>query len=356
MLIPTDKGTRFKSLPFASEKELQDQIEAHPGVLDVLSTINKQDTSLLIIGREFAVQSGSIDFLATDAEGTVYIVETKLAANPELRRAVIGQVLEYASNLRDMPYEVFEAQCSDYCQRPLAHALTDFYRNQANDDDAARGPGEYEWGPQRGLEQAQFNIVVVTDAINFEIQRLFNYIDEVTSDNLNFIVLEINKYQVEGKTYLHSNVAWAAKYIRSLFSRRVLREQDYLASLLPPIRELVAFIDRWCTAQGLSKTATTKGLSWKNDAGAGGSVHVAVDHIATNWATIRVHDDAFGELKRITMRRANEAGFELIGGKTGGFRARFDDLLRLDAAEVFLSLANNVMKEANRLASAGGEK
>ncbi len=356
-MFATDESLAFAPVGFANEEALQDHIEQHPNVLDVISRMNRQDASLFIIGREFSVQSGFVDFLATDVEASLYIIETKLTGNPELRRTVIGQVLEYASNLRDMSYEAFAAQCSDYLQMPFAQALADFYQGQSRDsEEVARSVGEYEALIRGNVKRGQFNIVVATDTINLDIQRLFNFIDEKTTDRLNFIVLEINRYEIDSRVFLHSNVAWAAKYIRSLYSRRVLREQDYVASLLPPTRELIRFVDRWCTDKELSKTPTTKGLSWKNDAGAGGSVHVAEDHIATNWSTIRVQDEAFEEFKKGTMRHAEEAGFELMGGKTGGFRARFDDLLQRDDAGGFLSLAHSVMKEANRLASVSSER
>jgi hypothetical protein len=52
--------------------------------------------------------SGSTDLLGVDSDGNVYIVECKLASNSEIRRKVIGQVLEYAAFLWNMPYEDFD--------------------------------------------------------------------------------------------------------------------------------------------------------------------------------------------------------------------------------------------------------
>ncbi|MDI6773111.1 MAG: hypothetical protein QME77_11095 [bacterium] len=53
-------------------------------------------------GREVSVEVGSIDVLLISESGRVAIVETKLAYNPERRRAVLAQLMEYAVHLRGM--------------------------------------------------------------------------------------------------------------------------------------------------------------------------------------------------------------------------------------------------------------
>jgi hypothetical protein len=59
-------------------------------------------------GREVPVRQGGdikIDVLLLSSLGRIGIVETKLAYNPEMRRAVVAQVLEYAIHIsmRDLP-------------------------------------------------------------------------------------------------------------------------------------------------------------------------------------------------------------------------------------------------------------
>lgn len=49
--------------------------------------------------REYPVEVGSIDVLLLSAQGRVAIVETKLASNPELRRRVLAQALDYLTHL-----------------------------------------------------------------------------------------------------------------------------------------------------------------------------------------------------------------------------------------------------------------
>ena len=51
--------------------------------------------------REYRVAVGSIDVLLLSSEGRIALVETKLSSNPELRRSVLAQVLDYLTHLAD---------------------------------------------------------------------------------------------------------------------------------------------------------------------------------------------------------------------------------------------------------------
>lgn len=51
--------------------------------------------------REFKVEVGQIDVLLLSSQGRVAVVETKLATNPELRRRVLAQALDYLTHLSD---------------------------------------------------------------------------------------------------------------------------------------------------------------------------------------------------------------------------------------------------------------
>lgn len=51
--------------------------------------------------REYRVDVGKIDVLLLSSQGRVGIVETKLASNPELRRRVLAQALDYLTHLAE---------------------------------------------------------------------------------------------------------------------------------------------------------------------------------------------------------------------------------------------------------------
>lgn len=56
--------------------------------------------------REYAVaDTGSIDVLLLSSQGRIGIVETKLSFNPERRREVVAQILDYAVALQETPLD-----------------------------------------------------------------------------------------------------------------------------------------------------------------------------------------------------------------------------------------------------------
>lgn len=54
--------------------------------------------------REFQTSAGRIDVLLVSESGRVAIVETKLSYNPERRRSVLAQLLDYATSLPEMDF------------------------------------------------------------------------------------------------------------------------------------------------------------------------------------------------------------------------------------------------------------
>ena len=69
--------------------------------------------------------SGSTDVLAFSAQGDIAIVECKLAANPEIKRKVIGQILEYAAYLWKMNYEQVDNRIQQMKGKSLAELVAE---------------------------------------------------------------------------------------------------------------------------------------------------------------------------------------------------------------------------------------
>ena len=70
--------------------------------------------------REFQVETGQIDVMLLSSQGRVAIVETKLATNPEIRRRVLAQVLDYLVHLADSFNEKLPEIPKDADGQPVA--------------------------------------------------------------------------------------------------------------------------------------------------------------------------------------------------------------------------------------------
>jgi len=81
---------------FEKEDSLQRYIYDNPESIPLYDI--KEDIRLLILDREFPTNSGPIDAIGIDKDGSIYIVETKLYKNPD-KRTVVAQALDYGAAL-----------------------------------------------------------------------------------------------------------------------------------------------------------------------------------------------------------------------------------------------------------------
>lgn len=103
----------LKRLPRDHEKfgesYLQELLAAHPGLLPI-AEIRDDAGELVCIGREIGLSSYAIDNLYLSTGGYPVIVETKLWRNPEARREVLAQLLEYIKEISTKDYTWLESQ------------------------------------------------------------------------------------------------------------------------------------------------------------------------------------------------------------------------------------------------------
>ena len=90
---------------FSSEDELQRLIASHPELLDGAQMRPDDPLRWILITREQGIaenpDSGarwSIDHLIIDQNAVPTLVEVKRGSNPEVRRTIVGQMLEYAAH------------------------------------------------------------------------------------------------------------------------------------------------------------------------------------------------------------------------------------------------------------------
>ena len=110
--------------PFSSENELRELIAEHPELLDGEQTRPGDACRWILITREkcIAPSSGAaarwaVDHLIIDQDAVPTLAELKRGSNPEIRRTIIGQLLEYAAHASetwtaDELRDAFERQAS----------------------------------------------------------------------------------------------------------------------------------------------------------------------------------------------------------------------------------------------------
>lgn len=118
-LLINQKGSaiKLKRIPL-TEREfdegwLQELVRENPEILPV-SEIEPAFSPLVSIGREVETQVGYIDNMFLSPQGYLTIVETKLWRNPEARREVVGQIIDYAKDVSGWSYEHLENKVRKY--------------------------------------------------------------------------------------------------------------------------------------------------------------------------------------------------------------------------------------------------
>ena len=57
------------------------------------------------ITRELSTKAGPVDILCMNSKGYITLIETKLWRNPEARRTVIAQIIDYAKEISEWSYD-----------------------------------------------------------------------------------------------------------------------------------------------------------------------------------------------------------------------------------------------------------
>ncbi len=94
-----------ESAEYREETELQQLLAKSPSLIPI-DEIRDDASPLIVAIPEFGLPgSGATDLLAFSADGDMAVIECKLATNSEIKRKVIGQILEYGAYLWEVPYE-----------------------------------------------------------------------------------------------------------------------------------------------------------------------------------------------------------------------------------------------------------
>lgn len=184
--------TRLNRRPLAStdidEGWLQTLLNQHPDLLAV-DEIAPDYSPLIPIGREIAAGAGRIDNLFINPSGQITIVEAKLWKNPEARRSVVGQILEYANHVAAWSYDELNARCIAHTRR----SLHDHVRYEHGDQPMLSEP-KFVDAVTRNLQRGRFLLLVVGDGIREDAVDLMGVLQGSPGLRFTLALLELRLY------------------------------------------------------------------------------------------------------------------------------------------------------------------
>jgi hypothetical protein len=130
--------------------------------------------------------SGRTDLLGVDADGNILIVETKLFKSREIRREVIGQILEYAAYLWRMSYAKFDSLFLTREGKSIAELLMLKTSQQTLP--------ELQDTIAANLQSGVFHLFIAVDEMNDELEKIIAYVS-ILGPTLKLQALELRTYK-----------------------------------------------------------------------------------------------------------------------------------------------------------------
>ncbi len=178
LLIPADGGAATPLVPLAmgagghqvSEAEIQALVQAHPACLPI-TEIDPLFAAPVPICIELNTPAGPIDNFMVTASGLPVLVECKLWRNPEGRREVVGQILDYAKELSRWSSSDLQREVSKNLKRP-GNALLELVREAGHDVDEIA----FNDALTLNLRRGRFLLLIVGDGIREGVEAIAEYL------------------------------------------------------------------------------------------------------------------------------------------------------------------------------------
>ena len=165
-LTPESQGRAY------DEAWLRDLLFRNPEVLPIKEIDEGFDPPIPLC-RELPTDAGPVDLAYVTESGRLTLVECKLWKNPEARRKVVAQILDYAKEIHRWSYEELDKAVRRARRREGdSRRLFDLVRNQNESLDEAAFVDDVT----RHLANGRFLLLVVGDGIREGVERIAEYL------------------------------------------------------------------------------------------------------------------------------------------------------------------------------------
>lgn len=184
-----------------SEEWLQKAIFKSPDCLPI-NEIAPSFGALVPIAMELETGSGPADILCVTDSGQIVIIETKLWRNPEARRVVVAQILDYAKSISAWNYNDLARQVSIATKKGPNYLLECVQKH-------CHGLSESEFvdGINHSLKKGDFLLLIIGDGIRTGTESLVGFLEQFGSLRFTFGLIEVAAFSLpDGNTLLHPRV------------------------------------------------------------------------------------------------------------------------------------------------------
>lgn len=186
--------------PFNYEDDLQALIAKHPELLEGAEITPENPRRWALVTREQGIAATlgdsdwwAVDHLFVDQDAKPTLVEAKLGANSEIRRKVVGQMLDYAAHAvqtwtAERLRETFNRTCEEAGEEPGAVLGKLLDESDEPDEDAF-------WDKvATNLAAKRIRLLFVADAIPEPLERVVGFLNE-QMPNIEVLAVEIKQFK-----------------------------------------------------------------------------------------------------------------------------------------------------------------
>lgn len=170
-----------------TEAWLQKIIFETPNCLPV-AEIDSAYRDLIPVCTELRTDVGRLDILFVTPSGRLALVETKLWRNPQARREVVGQVLDYAATISTWQYTTLD----DAVRQRTGKSLFEIASQHRKDIEEA----PFIDNVVRSLRDGRFLLLVCGDGIREEVKDISDFIARNSSLDFSFGLVEMPVFRL----------------------------------------------------------------------------------------------------------------------------------------------------------------
>lgn len=230
---------------FETEDSLQQLIALHPELLAGDRMRPDDPLRWTLVQREMPIEGWAVDLLLMDQHSCPTLVEVKRGDNREGRRAVVGQMLDYASTAAiawsgDAMRVAFEQDAVDRGRDPHEELRT--LLGYARDADIEMAAKAFWERAAANLEAGRLRLLFVSDKIPVELERSVTFWNVQTKESIEVLAVEVKQYPGQFGDALVSRVIGqvdATRTKRSGSRSPRLSHDEFLASFRPDVRDAI---------------------------------------------------------------------------------------------------------------------
>jgi len=185
------------------ESWLQRLLHLHPQALPV-AELEPGIGTLIPVGREIPTPAGPIDNLFITLEGNIVLVECKLWRNPEARRRVISQIIDYAQSISQWSYQDLDTAVRngiDGDGRTVGRSLVEGIGAAIGDAEELDEPRFID-AVQRNLRMGRMLLLVVGDGIREDTESLADFLQMHAGFHFTLGLIEMAVFALPGAGFI----------------------------------------------------------------------------------------------------------------------------------------------------------